>query len=255
MRRINVAGDRKCGQCGNYGASLLPWLDAQGAMTVAMSNGAPYELWRANASLYRPSFYSFAVPTATAPLAAATPPRFPSPAGNAGFAAVDPVRLVDTRDHQPPFLPLIPGGTIHLDLRHIAPPGTTAVALNLTSAHSDDGYITAHACSSPRPETSNLNPAPNTVVTNSTIVPIGDGEVCFWSYAATDLIVDLNGWLTTDVGCRPPARAGTTTRRHEVGTRREHPPRGGPDDRRSGRPGGFARDRRPTQPHRGATRR
>ena len=223
VRRINVAGDRRCGECGNYGASLLPWLDAQGAMTVAMSNGAPYELWRANAALYRPSFYSFAVPTASAPLAAATPPRFPSPAGNAGFAAVDPVRLVDTRDHEPPFLPLIPGGTIHLDLRQIAPPGTTAVALNLTSAHSDDGYITAHPCSSPRPETSNLNPAPNIVVTNSTIVPIGDGEVCFWSYAATDLIVDLNGWLTTtsNVGLQPvPARRLVDTRSGQGGSTR-----------------------------------
>ena len=204
-RTVNVVGDRKCDQCGNYGASLLPWLDTQGAMTVAMSNGAPFELWRANASLYRPTFYSFELPTATTPLAAAAPPRFPLPAGAAGFSAVDPVRLVDTRNGQQPYVRLTPGGTIRLDLRGIAPTGTTAVALNLTSMNSEDGFVTAHACASPRPETSNLNPAPNSVVTNSTIVPYGDGEVCFWSYGATDLVVDLNGWLTTtsDVGLEP----------------------------------------------------
>jgi hypothetical protein len=205
VRTVNVVGDRKCDQCGNYGASLLPWLDAQGAMTVAMSNGAPFELWRANASLYRPTFYSFAVPAATAPLAAAAPPKFPVPAGDAGFSAVDPVRLVDTRNNGQPFPRLTAGDTVRLDLRDVAPPGTTAVALNLTTAHSDDGFVTVHACSSPRPETSNLNPSPNGVVTNSTIVPIGDGEVCFWSYGATDLVVDLNGWLSTssDVGLEP----------------------------------------------------
>ena len=147
----------------------------------------------------------------------------PVAGGNAGFAAVDPVRLVDTRDHQPPYLPLITWRHDPSRPARYRSTGTTAVALNLTSVNSDDGYITAHPCSSPRPETSNLNPAPNIVVTNSTIVPIGDGEVCFWSYAATDLIVDLNGWLTTtsNVGLQPvPARRLVDTRSGQGGSTR-----------------------------------
>ncbi len=200
----SVNGDRRCSECGNYGASLLPWLDADGNMTIALSNGAPFHLWRANAWLYRPSFYSSAVPDATAPLAATAPPSFPVPAGTAGVLAVDPVRLVDTRNPQD-HPRLAPGATLRLDVTDIAPPGASAVALNLTAVASDDGFVTAHACSSARPETSNLNPAAGGVVTNAAIVPIGDGEVCFYAHAATDLLIDLNGWLTTasDVGLRP----------------------------------------------------
>jgi len=200
----HVSGDRRCSECGNYGASLLPWLDANAKMTVSLSNGAPFHLWRANAWLYRPSFYTFDVPISTVPLAATAPPGFPVPPGTAGLVAVDPLRLVDTRDpQQPPRLSA--EGTLRIDVGDLAPPGTTAVALNLTSVASDDGFIAAHACSSPRPATSNLNPAAGRVVTNAAIVPIGDGELCFYSHAATELLVDLNGWLTTtsDVGLHP----------------------------------------------------
>ena len=61
----SVLADRKCApNCGNYGAFLMPWLDANGQMVVALSNGGDFDLWRANASLYRPTFYTFPVPAA-----------------------------------------------------------------------------------------------------------------------------------------------------------------------------------------------
>lgn len=210
VETIRVVGDRRCNECGNYGASLLPWLDQHGQMTVALSNGAPFHLWRANAFLYRPSFYSVELPEPAQRPGAAAPPAFRAPAGSAGFEAVDPVRLLDTRQATGQHRRLGAGETLRLDLGAMTPPGTTAVALNVTSAGSDDGYVTAHACADPLPPTSNLNPAIGRVVTNAAIVPIGDGAVCFYSRAATELIVDLNGWLTTssDVGIHP-----VTTRR------------------------------------------
>jgi hypothetical protein len=54
----NIVNDRACTRgCGNYGAFLLPWTDDQGRMTIALSNGGDFHLWRADVSLYRPTFY------------------------------------------------------------------------------------------------------------------------------------------------------------------------------------------------------
>jgi hypothetical protein len=83
------------------------------------------------------------------------------------------------------------------------PVGATAVALNLTTDRSaQDGWVRAFPCASPEPPTSNVNPVVGHVVTNAAIVPVGDGRICFNSLGATDLVVDLNGWLT------PTATAG-----------------------------------------------
>ena len=216
---VPVAGLRKCqAGCGNYGAFLAPWLDSSGKMTVALSNGADFALWRADASLYRPSFLTFAVPGAATPSAAA-PPAFPTAKGSAGFLPVDPVRVLDTRTPGANVARLTAGASATLDLSGIAPPGTTAVALNLTSDRTTtDGWIRLFPCSQPEPATSNLNPARGVAITNSAIVPFGDGRICITSQTDTDLLVDLNGWLTTasDAGLVPvTARRVVDTR---VGT-------------------------------------
>lgn len=193
----SVSADMKCSNCGNYGAFLMPWLDEQGKMIVALSSGGNFDLWRSNAWLYRPTFYTFDVPAAPSPLAAATPPAFTAGPASSGFVAVDPDRLVDTRLPGQPFGTLTAGSPVVLDLRGRMPAGTTAVALNLTTDRSGAGWVRAFPCDSAEPPTSNVNPAPGRVVTNAAIVPIGDGRVCFTSLSTTDLIVDLNGWLTT----------------------------------------------------------
>ena len=84
-----------------------------------------------------------------------------------------------------------------LDLRNRIPADATAVALNLTTDRSGAGWVRAFPCNAPEPSTSNVNPAIGRVVTNAAIVPVGDGLICFTSLTTTDLIVDLNGWLTT----------------------------------------------------------
>jgi hypothetical protein len=97
-------------------------------------------------------------------------------------------------------------GTIaRLPLGARAPGDATAVALNLTATRSQDGYVTAYPCDAALPATSNLNPAAAHDVTNAAIVPLGDGDVCFFASADTDLLVDLNGWLTpaAPVGLQP----------------------------------------------------
>ncbi len=206
VQSLSVVADRRCSNCGNYGAFLMPWLDSHGAMTIALANGAPYELWYRNAWLYRPSFYSVPLPSRATTGSAAAAPMFAPVAGTAGFEAVDPRRLVDTRSPDASFGRLEPGVVSVLDLRDSMPAGTQAVALNLAATGTfGDGWVRAYPCNAPVPVTSNLNPTPGGATANAAIVPVGDGRVCFQTLSATDLIVDLAGWLTStsDVGLNP----------------------------------------------------
>jgi hypothetical protein len=215
---ISVVNDRKCSiDCGNYGAFLMPWLDAAGKMTIGLSNGGDFSLWLANGWLYRPTFYSVPVPSLTPPATAANPPLFPVVKGTVGFMAVDPIRLVDTRESGSAFGRMSAGSVATLDLNKIGvPAGATAVALNLTAvAPALNGWVRAFPCVAPEPATSNVNPAVGTAQTNAVIVPVGDGRVCFRTLTDVDVVVDLNGWLTTksNVGLQPvPSRRLVDTR-------------------------------------------
>ena len=204
---INVVGDRKCDVCGNYSAFLMPWLDSHGKMTIGLSNGADFTVWLANAALYRPTFYSAPVPTLTPPATAASPPAFSVVPGTAGFVALDPVRLVDTRIAGQPFGRLAAGTQAVLDLNNNGmPSGATAVALNITAVDpAANGWVRAYPCSAAEPSTSNVNPLVGQNTTNAVIVSVGDGHICLRSLSTVDLVIDLNGWLTTNstVGLQP----------------------------------------------------
>ncbi|MCU1400526.1 MAG: hypothetical protein JWN62_3635, partial [Acidimicrobiales bacterium] len=214
VQTLSVVGDRKCSNgCGNYAATLLPWLDSTGKMTIALSNGGEYALWLANGALYRPTFYTVPVP-AHASGSAAAAPAFPTTAGTAGFVGVDPVRLVDTRTSGQAFGRLTAGVEAQLDLRAAGlirggmPSGATSVALNITAVGSPlNGYVRAYPCASAEPPTSNVNQVVGAARTNAVIVPVGDGRICVRSSTDVDLVVDLNGWLTTTsaVGLQPVA--------------------------------------------------
>jgi hypothetical protein len=210
VRSFSVLADRKCSNgCGNYGAFLLPWLNAAGKMTISLSNGGDYPLWLANGSLYRPTFYTADVPGPVSAGSSATPPAFPTTGGTAGFTAVDPVRLVDSRADGQAFGRLAAGGQAVLDLRTAGmPAGATAVALNLTAVNPGaNGFVRAYPCVQSEPATSNVNQVVGGVQTNAVIVAVGDGRICLRSSTAVDLVVDLNGWLSPSsaVGLQPVA--------------------------------------------------
>jgi hypothetical protein len=84
-----------------------------------------------------------------------------------------------------------------LDVRDAVPVGTTAVLLNVTSTRAlDRGFVTVWPCGTPRPEASNLNLDPAADVANLVAVaPGGQGTVCLYTQAATDLVIDLEGWF------------------------------------------------------------
>ncbi|HWM18555.1 MAG TPA: SpoIID/LytB domain-containing protein [Ilumatobacteraceae bacterium] len=88
--------------------------------------------------------------------------------------------------------------------------GVTAVALNVTAVDpSGWGFFTVWPCGSPMPpDASHVNfLAPGAVEPNSVLALVdATGEVCVWTYAASHVLVDVNGWFTSGFRGRTPLR-------------------------------------------------
>lgn len=82
------------------------------------------------------------------------------------------------------------------------PANATAVALNVTAvAPAEAGYLTLYPRNAKLPNASNVNFTSGGVVANTVIAGIGgDGMVCLYSSADTDVIVDVAGYF---VGTAP----------------------------------------------------
>ncbi len=116
---------------------------------------------------------------------------------------VVPQRVADTRQGQGGTR--LPAGTSRAV--NVGRPSTAGAvaALNVTAADSKAGsFLTVHACNGARPNTSNVNvTASGTSSGLVLIAPDAAGNVCVYSYEATDLVVDLNGWMNPSSGYRP----------------------------------------------------
>jgi hypothetical protein len=79
------------------------------------------------------------------------------------------------------------------------PADVGAVALNVTVVSPDSaGFVTVYPCGT-RPLASNVNYTAGQIVPNGVIAPVSaNGEVCIYSLAPTDIIVDLAGWFPGD---------------------------------------------------------
>ncbi len=121
-------------------------------------------------------------------------------AGASRFTPVAPTRLMDTRIPLGAPGRLSPGETVELQVtgRGGVPSGASAVTLNVTSTDASTlGYVTVYACDGERPLVSNLNPSPGRVRPNLVMTPVsGDGTVCLFTLGATDLVVDVTGYLS-----------------------------------------------------------
>ena len=117
-----------------------------------------------------------------------------------GFGAVTPSRVFDTRSN--PTKVLVPLRVRVTGVNGVPASGVAAVSLNVTVvAPEGDGYVTVWPCAFAQPDASNLNYVAGQTVPNAVIAPVdGNGEVCFYSYAATDLIADVNGWFAAGSG-------------------------------------------------------
>ena len=79
------------------------------------------------------------------------------------------------------------------------PSDATAVAVNLTvTTPQAPGFLTAWACGTPRPATSNLNFTWDQTVAVSAVVAVGaGGRICVFNNVATQIIVDVQGYFAT----------------------------------------------------------
>ncbi len=122
------------------------------------------------------------------------------------FASVVPARLLETR----PGLATFDGQFSGVGVRGAGmvtelvvagrggvPINASTVVLNVTVTGAQaSGFITVFPCGSPRPNASNLNYTAGQSIPNAVVSKVGtSGRVCIFTFSATDLIVDVNGYF------------------------------------------------------------
>ena len=106
-----------------------------------------------------------------------------------------PVRFVDTRD-----LPgkLGPGRmmTVPVAGSNGVPADATAVIASVTAVEPcGDTFLTAFPCGTALPTTSIVNAGTGSIVANSAVIRLGIGALCIYTLRATDVLVDVSGWI------------------------------------------------------------
>ncbi len=192
-------------------------LTGNGAMALAQFLIANLETVFAGRGASAPSSRC-AGPTAGTPVAPLV--AGPTVVGEAsGFTPVGPVRIADTRSGPP----LGAGSALDVDLSGTVPPGATGVLVTVTAtAPCADGYLTVYACGASIPLASNVNYRRGHDRANSAAVLLGaDRHLCVYSYAPTDVVLDLSGWWVPNQGWRyqPATPARLVDTRDAAGAR------------------------------------
>ncbi|MGE3686242.1 MAG: M4 family metallopeptidase, partial [Acidimicrobiia bacterium] len=123
----------------------------------------------------------------------------------AGFSAVGPLRLVETRPTEPQGAVVVVqqryggGNVLRVKVTGVAgvpESGVGAVSLNVTAVQPVlPGFVTVFPCGT-LPVAANVNYVAGEIVPNAVIAPVSAaGEVCFFSSADTHLVIDVNGWF------------------------------------------------------------
>jgi enamine deaminase RidA (YjgF/YER057c/UK114 family) len=141
-----------------------------------------------------------------------------------GYTPVGPRRVVDTRpDQHTETLRTVPTTKLPTstemevqltDLGSYVPPsGAGAVSLNVTVVDAEQpGFLSVYPCGQ-RPLVSSVNYEVGETVANEVIAVLSStGSVCFFANATIDLVVDVNGWLSSvsDFTRSGPARVVDT---------------------------------------------
>jgi hypothetical protein len=124
----------------------------------------------------------------------------------ASFGSLEPARLLESRlksatvDGQSNGIGVRPAGSVtevQVTGRAGVPAAAAAVVLNVTvDDPGDDGFLTVFPCGSPRPNASNVNYFEGETIPNAVVAKLGvGGKVCIYTFAATDLLVDVNGYF------------------------------------------------------------
>ena len=121
--------------------------------------------------------------------------------GAAGFTALEPSRLVDTRESSPVGAGLLGASTLDVSVVGVGGvplSGVDAVVLNVTVTRpSQAGWATVFPAGSVRPGASNVNFGAGETVANLVVAKVGvGGKVSIFNAQGTaDYIVDVQGWF------------------------------------------------------------
>ena len=141
------------------------------------------------------------------PSAALTPapPAPPGPLGDTEaltsqmpFQALTPFRFADSRSNIAlGRLPANQQVRVQIAGRSGLPADITAISANFTGVGaSAAGYLTASNCAEINPSFSTLNFEADDGVPNQAIIPLSSGELCLFSSEATDIVIDINGYVS-----------------------------------------------------------
>jgi len=115
------------------------------------------------------------------------------------FTPITPRRLVDTRTGLGGSSRVGAGRQVVVQVAggSKVPSSATAAVFSVAAVGpAAEGYLTAYPCSDRRPETSTVNFVAGQIVANTTIAALsGTGQLCVWTSADTDVLVDITGWL------------------------------------------------------------
>lgn len=125
---------------------------------------------------------------------------------DAPLQALEPARLLDTRSGESTFDGLSEGAgrvaageTIEVRIagRGGVPNDVTAALVNVTAVRpSSGGYLTVYPCDAKRPTASSVNYRSGETVANAVLAKLSSaGYVCIYSEAATDLLLDVSGYV------------------------------------------------------------
>ena len=154
-------------------------------------------------------------------------------AASADVKTIAPKRVLDTRTGlATPKVKLPAGGTIDLAVAGagvVPSSGAAAVVLDVsTVAPAAAGWLTAYPTGSARPTTAHLRYDANVALTGTVISRIGaGGKVTLHSTAATDVLVDLLGWVPTSADHVAMTPVRVVDSRSGVGATKGRVPSGG----------------------------
>ncbi len=150
--------------------------------------------------------WSFNVdPNAALVSAPAAPPAPPAALNDTGalaaqmpFQPVTPFRLIDSRSGV--GLGRLPANRqVRVKIAGAGglPADITAISANFTGVDAPAaGYLTASNCAEVNPAYSTLNYEANDGVPNQAIIPLNGGDLCLFSSESTDIVIDVNGYVS-----------------------------------------------------------
>jgi hypothetical protein len=185
---------------GSMGEYTLDIADIAPTSTTSTTTTSPPSTPTTTTTSPRPPSSPPPSPPATTPPTAPPPPPTAAPVPNGlAMTAIPPQRIVDTRSALGGQVRQPAGGIVRVPVAgRIGVPGDArAVVANITLVQPDaPGFATVFPCTAQVPDVSVLNHATAQTVANNTIATLSAaGELCVFTSAGADILVDVTGWL------------------------------------------------------------